>query len=55
MHDNAGKVRVGSSATNEKIGFLKGDKNGAINFRNPSDAKTGSTSTQDNARAGSLW
>lgn len=51
MHDNAGQVRVSSSATSEKIGFLNSDKNGTITYRNPTDAKTGSTSTQDNARA----
>ena len=51
MHDNAGQVRVSSSATSEKIGFLNGDKNGTITYRNPTDARTGSTSTQDNARA----
>jgi hypothetical protein len=51
MHDNARNVRVNSSSTTEKIGFIKGDKNGAESFRNPSDARTGSSSTSDNARA----
>ncbi|MEP6787797.1 MAG: RHS repeat-associated core domain-containing protein [Acidobacteriota bacterium] len=53
MHDNAGQVRVSSSATTEKIGFVSSDKNGNLSFRNPADAKTGSTATQDNARASS--
>jgi hypothetical protein len=52
MQDNAGQVRVGSSATHEKVGFITGDKNGSETFRNPADATTGSTSTQDNAKAG---
>lgn len=52
MHDNAGQVRVGSSATAEKVGFISKDKDGNLSFRNPADAKTGSTATQDNARAG---
>jgi hypothetical protein len=51
MHDNAGEVRVGSSATHEKIGFIHSDDKGNESFRNPSDAQTGSTATQDNARA----
>lgn len=51
MHDNARSVRVSSSSTTEKIGFIKGDKNGAEIFRNPSDTMTGSSSTSDNARA----
>jgi RHS repeat-associated protein len=52
MHDNAGQVRVGSSATAEKVGFISKDKDGNVTFRNPADAKTGSTATHDNARAG---
>jgi hypothetical protein len=52
MHDNAGQVRVGSSASAEKVGFVNKDSDGNLTFRNPSDAKTGSTSTQDNAKAG---
>ncbi len=52
MHDNAGQVRVGSSATQEKVGFISKDKDGDLTFRDPADAKTGSTSTQDNAKAG---
>ena len=52
MHDNAGKVRVGSSATAEKVGFISKDKDGNLTFRDPADAKTGSTGTQDNAKAG---
>ena len=52
MHENAGQVRVGSSATQEKVGFISKDKDGNLTFRNPTDAKTGSTSTQDNAKAG---
>jgi hypothetical protein len=51
MRDNASRVRVGPSATHEKVGFITGDKNGSESFRNPADATTGSTSTQDNARA----
>jgi hypothetical protein len=51
MQDNASQVRVSSSGTTEKIGFLAKDSTGSIGFRNPADAKTGSTSTQDNARA----
>jgi RHS repeat-associated protein len=51
MHDNAGNVRVSSSGTKEKIGFIQGDKNGAQSFRNPSDAKAGSNSTSDTAKA----
>ena len=51
MHDNAGNVRVSSSSTTEKVGFIQGDKNGAETYRNPADAKTGSNSTSDTARA----
>lgn len=51
MQNNASQVRVGSSATTEKIGFLNGDRNGSMTFRNPTDARAGSTGTQDNARA----
>ena len=52
MHDNAGRVRAKSSATDEKIGFIHQDKDGNETFRDPADAKTGSTATQDNAKAG---
>lgn len=52
MHDNASQVRVNSSAADEKIGFINRDKEGNETFRNPDDARAGSTSTQDNAKAG---
>jgi RHS repeat-associated protein len=53
MHDNAGQVRVTSSATSEKIGFIHKDAAGNETFRSPSDARTGGNSNQDNARASS--
>ena len=52
MHDNAGQVRVNSSATDEKIGFINRDKDGNETFRNPDNARAGNSATQDNAKAG---
>jgi RHS repeat-associated protein len=51
MHDNAYNVRVSSTATREKIGFITGDRDGVQAFRNPSDARTGGDTGQDDATA----
>lgn len=50
MLDNASQVRVDSKANAEKAVALNQDKDGNVTVRNPSDLKTGSTSTQDNGK-----